>query len=472
MKPRLAALILFAGIWPAPGSAADAVPPWSERGMTGDLDFDALANGDTDPLPELVELGEKLFKAKFVTEDGAGRPEATQAIVPTKRRRPSALAFQRMAGPDANSCASCHNEPGIGGAGAFTANVFVSEGFESADFDSIDPQFSNERGTVALEGAGLIELLSREMTADLRAQRHAALQKARETQKPVTVSLETKGVSFGKLTAEPDGSLDVSGLKGIDDDLTLRPFGQKGVFASLRQFTVNAMNDHHGIQAQERFGKTWTGTDDFDGDGVRDEMSVGQISALVAWQATRPAPERITDLPADWQKASERGEGLFSEIGCAECHRPSLPLESLRFEDPSPFEGAGTLRRADVAQPIVLDLAELDWVKALPRDDKGRVLVPLFGDLKRHKITDAANDTLGNELLSQRFVARDEFMTSELWGVGTTAPYGHRGDLTTLNEVIEAHGGEAADATRAYSALEETDRQSVIAFLRSLEIPE
>ena len=98
--------------------------------------------------------------------------------------------------------------------------------------------------------------------------------------------------------------------------------------------------------------------------------------------------------------------------------------------------------------------------------------MPLFGDLKRHKITDAANDTLGNELLSQRFVARDEFMTSELWGVGTTAPYGHRGDLTTLNEVIEAHGGEAADATRAYSALEETDRQSVIAFLRSLEIPE
>lgn len=472
MKRRLAALILVAGIWPMQGFAADAVPPWSERGITGDLDFDTLANAGTDPLPELVALGEKLFKAKFVVEDGAGRPEATQAIVPTKRRRPSALAFQRMAGPDANSCASCHNDPVIGSAGAFTANVFVSEGFESADFDSIDPQFSNERGTVALEGAGLIELLGREMTADLRAQRHAALQKARETNQPVTVALETKGVGFGKLTAEPDGSLDVSGLDGIDDDLTLRPFGQKGVFASLRQFTVNAMNDHHGIEAQERFGKTWTGTDDFDGDGVKDEMSIGQVSALVAWQATRPAPGRMADLPAAWQKAAERGESLFSEIGCTECHRPSLPLESLRFEDPSPFEGAGTLRRADVAKPIVLDLAELDWVKALPRDDKGRVLVPLFGDLKRHKITDAAKDTLGNELLSQRFVARDVFMTSELWGVGTTAPYGHRGDITTLHEVIEAHGGEAADATKAYSALPETDRQSVIAFLRSLEIPE
>jgi len=472
MKRRLAALVLAAGVWPAGGLAADAFPPWSERGITGDIDFEALANAGTDPLPDLTDLGEKLFEARFVTEEGAGRPEATQAIVPTRRRRPSALAFQRMAGPDANSCASCHNEPVIGGAGAFTANVFVSEGFESADFDSIDPQFSNERGTVALQGSGLIELLAREMTADLRAQRHGALQKARETKQPVTVPLETKGVGFGKLTAEPDGSLDVSGLEGIDDDLTLRPFGQKGVFASLRQFTVNALNDHHGIQPLERFGKTWTGTDDFDGDGVGDELSIGQVSALVAWQATRPAPGRKPDLPAAWQKAAKRGEALFSQIGCAQCHRPSLPLESLRFEDPSPFEGAGTLRSADVAKPIVLDLAELDWVKALPRDDRGRVLVPLFGDLKRHKITDAARDTLGNELLSQRFVARDVFMTSELWGVGNTAPYGHRGDLTTLNEVISAHGGEAAEAAKTYAALEETDRQSVIAFLRSLEIPE
>jgi hypothetical protein len=73
---------------------------------------------------------------------------------------------------------------------------------------------------------------------------------------------------LGRLTAHPDGSLDVSQFDGIDDDLTLRPFGQKGVFASLRQFTVNAMNAHHGIQADERFGKAGPGTDDFDGDGV------------------------------------------------------------------------------------------------------------------------------------------------------------------------------------------------------------
>ena len=75
---------------------------------------------------------------------------------------------------DANACSSCHNEPFAGGAGDFTTNVFVSEGFESADFDSTDPQFSNERGTNSLFGAGLLELLAREMTAELQAERRAA----------------------------------------------------------------------------------------------------------------------------------------------------------------------------------------------------------------------------------------------------------------------------------------------------------
>jgi hypothetical protein len=468
---RLLCLVLML----APESVAvaeTAPPPWSERAITEDVDLPALAASGTDPIPLLQPIGEKLFKAKFTTLDGAGRPDATGAILPTKVRRRSHLAFQRLAGMDANACASCHNEPVAGGAGAFTANVFVSEGFESADFDTIDPQFSNERNTNAIQGAGLIELLAREMTAELRAQRQAVLDTARTSGKPEEIALETKGVSFGVLTAYPDGTLDVSGLDGIDDDLTLRPFSQKGVFASLRQFTVNAMNDHHGIQASERFGATWTGTDDFDGDGHADEMTPGQISALVAWQATLPAPTRMTDLPDIWRDAAAKGEALFGDIGCVSCHIPALPLESLVFYDPGPFDTAGTLRQSDVTAPLALDLGTLDWVKALPRDPQGRVLVPLYGDLKRHRIADAQNDTFGNELLAQRFVARDVFITAELWGIGSTAPYGHRGDLTTLDEVIRAHGGAATDSRKAYASLSEDQRQQVIAFLRSLEIAE
>ena len=99
-------------------------------------------------------------------------------------------------------------------------------------------------------------------------------------------------------------------------------------------------------------------------------------------------------------------------------------------------------------------------------------MVPLFGDLKRHVMTDRQIAALGNELLSQRFVERNVFQTSELWGIASTAPYGHRGDMTTLDEVIQAHGGEARESRDGYLGLTSQDRQAVIAFLNTLVIAE
>ena len=96
--------------------------------------------------------------------------------------------------------------------------------------------------------------------------------------------------------------------------------------------------------------------------------------------------------------------------------------------------------------------------------------MPLFGDLKRHKMTDQQIALLGNELLAQRFVERDVFQTTELWGIASTAPYGHRGDFTTLDEVILAHGGDGRKSRDAYAGLDEESRQSLIAFLKTLVI--
>ena len=44
-------------------------------------------------------------------------------------------------------------------------------------------------------------------------------------------------------------------------------------------------------------------------------------------------------------------------------------------------------------------------------------------------------------------------MTEPLWGVATTAPYGHDGRSTDLEEVILRHGGEAQAARDAFAAL-------------------
>ncbi len=453
--------------------AAGAADPWSENAVSRHIDQrDYTGTLDPARLGELIDAGEALFVAKYTTGDGAGRPLATQAIIPTKRKRPVEQAFQRMQGMDANACSSCHNDPVTGGAGDFSVNVFVSEGFGNADFDSVDPQFSNERNTNHLMGAGLVELLAREMSADLQNQRNQAIRTAKSDGVKQSVHLVSKGVDFGVLTIHPDGIVDLTGLDGIDTDLVIRPFSQKGVMTSLRQFTINALNDHHGMQADERFGARWTGEADFDGDGHDREITAGDVSALVAWQASRPPPVTRAPDNEEWRALAGEGRARFDDFGCAECHRPALPLESLAFSDPGPLDAAGTLRLGEGGDGAVYNLALLDWAKTLPRDDEGRVLVPLFGDLKRHKIADRQIAVLGNELLAQRFVERDIFMTSELWGIASTAPYGHRGDLTTLNEVILAHGGEARDSRDRYANANEDDRRALIAFLKTMEIPE
>ncbi|MBO6724252.1 MAG: hypothetical protein JJ911_01145 [Rhizobiaceae bacterium] len=451
-------------------TAAHAEEPWAERVIGAHVDQSTLSGTlDAETLKALRDAGERLFVGRFTEADGVGRPMATQAIIPTKRKRPPAETFVRSAGLDAGSCAACHNQPVDGGAGDFVTNVFTSEGFESADFDSLDPQFSNERGTNHLMGAGLIELLAREMTADLQAVRTAALKAARESGQPATQALETKGVNFGSITAGPDGLVDISGIEGVDADLVVRPFSQKGVMTSLRQFTVNALNHHHGMQAVERFGPRWTGEADFDGDGKEHEISDGDVSAMVAWQAGLEPPVRMQPQQPAWREAADRGEDVFADLGCGECHIPALPLASLKFADPGPLDMAGTLRAGELAE-VIYDLELLGWAASLPRNEKGEVLVPLFGDLKRHVIADQEVATLGNELLAQRFVERNVFMTAELWGVGSTDPYGHRNDITSLDSIIRAHGGEGRAAREAYIVAAEQERSDLIAFLKTLVI--
>ena len=467
-----AAALLFAAAASAPNAPQEA-NPWDETsGALGTLPERPAGPVSGEALDRLVAAGERLFRAKFTSAEGAGRPGATQAILPTRvrpgdERRP---AFSRTSGSDANSCAACHNDPVVGGAGDFVTTTFVSEGFTNPHFDSTDPQFSNERGSNHLFGAGLVELLAREMSADLARQRTDALRAARDRGEPVTVALETKGVGFGRLTALADGTVELSDVEGVDADLVVRPFSQKGVMTSLRQFTVNAGNHHHGMQAPERFGRRWTGTADHDGDGFGDELSDADVSALVAWQATLPPPVAWTPNDGRWRAAAAAGSQHFDTFECSACHVRELPLRSLSFADPGPLDAAGTLSARDVERPATYDLGERPGF-ALRRNGRGEWMVPLFGDLKRHSITDATHDRLGNELLSQRFVERGVFATAELWGIGSTAPYGHRNDMTTLDEVIRAHGGEAAASRDAYEGASDGARSELIAFLRTLRIP-
>lgn len=422
------------------------------------------------PLGEMIQRGRELFMAKFNSFDGQGRPAATGNGVPTKRVLGSDPGFIRTSSPDSNSCSGCHNDPRPGGGGDFVANVFVLAQVRDPVIDSVSGDFSVERNTLALMGSGAIEMLAREMTADLRAIRDQARVDAVGSGAPAVRDLVTKGVSFGRITAFPDGTFETRAVRGVDADLAVRPFHQKGAVVSLREFTVNAYNHHHGMQAVERFGRARTGSDDFDEDGVPDELTVGDITAATIFQAALNTPGQV--IPRDWRKAraARLGREAFESIGCADCHRPSLTLRKSIYSEPNPFNPVGNLRPEDVSRPVIFDLTREGQLPRLERLAGGEAVVRAYTDLKRHDLCDAEINHFCNERLTQNGVSRREFLTRRLWDAGSSAPYGHRGDLTTLTQAILAHGGEGRASRDAFAGLPKEARDEVVEFLKSLRI--
>jgi mono/diheme cytochrome c family protein len=463
-----------------------------ERALLFHVDQDQAGMGVID-LPTVIDAGRRLFSIRFTNLDGGGRPTATGDGQPT-RRALGGDPFLQTTGPDSGSCAACHNQPEAGGGGDFVVNGFVLAQNLGADTHTFSPEFSNERGTTGMHGSGLIELLAREMTNDMLAIRAAAISEAANTGGPVRMALLTKGVSFGAVTAQVNGDVNTDEVKGVGIDLVVRPWSQKGVTISLREFTVGAMNHHHGMQAVERYGMTQTGTRDFDQDFVVDELTAGDMTAIVLFQASLAPPSQVIPENADLAAAVAHGEDVFEDIGCNECHRTEMILDSLMFVEPGPIAGLGTLSTAQVENPVYADLGDLPWAANLERTADGGFIIRPFTDLKRHVISDDETPFFANEQVAQGFrlqplpgptaartvarsgafsfsnVPKDAFLTRRLWEAGNSGPFGHRANLSTLNEAVLMHGGEARDQRLAYQALGSYDRASVIEFLRSWRI--
>jgi len=444
--------------------------------VTEHLDQAAIDDGEV-AFDEVFELGQVLFDARFNTLDGQGRPATTGGGAP---RDPVQPAFIRTSAPDANSCSGCHAQPRSGGAGDFVVNVFVLAQTLDPVTTSIDSNFSNERNTLGMMGAGPIEMLAREMSYELIAIRESARVEAADSGTGVRRPLVAKGVSFGAITVLPDGRVDPSEIEGVDWDLIVKPFHQKGAVVSLREFSNNAMNHHHGMQSVERFGADT----DPDQDGVMNELTVGDITAVTLFQAALNTPGQV--IPEEFVNEVSRGQEIFEEIGCADCHIPALTLDSRLFTEPNPFNPPGNLGVDEVPQPFSFDMTADGPAPRIERAAGGRAIVRAFTDLKRHNLNDDELDHFANEEIPQGKLngfapesdftlpapprPTEAFLTRKLWDVGNTGPYGHRGDLTTITEAIESHGGEGRAAREAFLALSQHERDEVVEFLKCLQV--
>ena len=228
------------------------------------------------------------------------------------------------------------------------------------------------------------------------------------------------------------------------NDGTITRFGWKAQNKSLLLFSGEAYNVEMGI-TNELFQSerdetascqfvaapnTVTNTT-----GATPQETISAIEKFAFFMRFLAPPAPSPDTPGGAASVA-RGKTLFSQIGCALCHTPTL------------YTGNST-------------------VAAL-----GNQTVNLFSDLLLHDMGIGLADGV-----SQGRAGPREFRSAPLWGLGKRVFFLHDGRASNLVEAIEAHQsgnvffGTASEANLVislYNVLLEGQKQDLLNFLRSL----
>jgi len=201
-------------------------------------------------------------------------------------------------------------------------------------------------------------------------------------------------------------------------------FGKKGSTYDLHQQTSQAYNEDIGITS------TYESYDTYSGLATDPEISDQTLQDVVFYLKTLKAPiQRNKD---DGEIIS--GKAIFSEIGCAKCHRPEMktgisPIGAISNKSFYPYT-----------------------------------------DLLLHDMGPGLDDGY-TEGSAKTF----EWKTPALWGLGLSklSQGGnyyllHDGRAQSIAQAIVFHGGEARASSQEFQSLSEVEKMSLIKFLESL----
>jgi CxxC motif-containing protein (DUF1111 family) len=269
----------------------------------------------------------------------------------------------------------------------------------------------------------------------------------------------------------------------------VKPFFAHGAQFSIRQFAVGAFQAEMGLQAVDpdlaaaAAGGTVTTPSGLVLDGSLDPLSAPPAAAPGVDPDGDGVPNEIDTALVDHMEfyllhyfkagtgretnASRRGRRTLERIGCTSCHIPDLLIDQdRRVADVEtaydPVNGIFN-RLFATASARLTSTPDGSGHPPIIRPAGGPFLVRnIFADFKRHD--------LGPNFHERQFDGTmvREFMTEPLWGVATTAPYGHDGRSINLEEVILRHGGEAQASRDAFAKLSDADRSDLLAFLNTL----
>lgn len=244
--------------------------------------------------------------------------------------------------------------------------------------------------------------------------------------------LEPTEVIGSSLAAEGSVSPDPTARGTLVGGRYIGRFGKKASTVNLLHQTVAAYREDMGVTSDllphDPVNPRAAGRA---GDAVADpEVSSAVVANVVFYLKTlREPPRREADHPD-----VVAGETLFSSVGCAACHVPTLQT--------------------------------------------GRSSIAVLDRRTFHPYTDLLLHDMGPELddgYTEGRATTPEWRTPPLWGIGIQelfqggqAFYLHDGRARTLEEAIEYHGGEGAAAREAFRALSPPDRARLLRFLGSL----
>lgn len=433
-----------------------------------------------------VRRGRQLFQRKFTRDQGHG-PITGEGPNDSDDINNNIIIGAGLA----DSCAACHGRPkGSAGSGGDVVTR------------------PDSRDAPHLFGLGLKEMLADEITTELRAIRAQAIQQAVSQRRNVTRTLVTssaKGsINYGRITARPDGTVDTSQVVGVNPDLRIRPFFLHGETISMREFIVGAFNAEMGLEAPDpelhaaaggaRFvtpgGMVLDGGvdtlerppvlnegDDSDNDGVVNEIPTSLVDFMEFYLlhyfkaglgegnpeplppgSGYPAPSFIAD----------DGLNKFKQIGCAVCHIQNLTIaRDRRVADLEtrwdPVRGNPINNLFTLATAFLTAIDDGSGHPTLKRPNFGSFVVRnIFTDFKRHDLGPNFHE------INYDGTVRREFLTTALWGVGSTGPFGHDGRSMTLKDVILRHGGEAKLARDRFASASLATQLNIMFFLNTL----
>ena len=408
-----------------------------------------------------VRRGRQLFQRKFtrVQGQGPGVDDGVGNIATTKE----------IGAGLADSCAACHGRPrgsaGVGG------DVVTRPDSRSAPH---------------LFGLGLKEMLADEMTSDMRAIRTKAVTSAKQIGKSVTLPLLTKGVSFGSITGNPDGSIDTSQVQGVNPDLRVRPFFAQGGTISMREFIVGALNAEMGLQAVDpdlaaasAGGRVITPSG-MVLDGSRDAIEAPPAPDPVNGNEIDPALVDHLEFyllnyfkPGISQQdpSANHGSKVFDQLGCGTCHVENLTVNhDRRVADLNtvydPVNGIFNRMFATATALIHKVNDNSGYPPLMVPNGQPFVVQDIYSDFKRHDLGPNFHERNWDGTI------QTEFLTRPLWGVGSLGSLGHDGRSINLTEVILRHGGEAQASRDAFANLfsqgNEGDAFDLLHFLGTL----